>query len=35
LSEAAAGKRSARRQEQILRWFRTWVAEGLFSVIEA
>lgn len=34
LSEAAARQRSARRQEQIFRWFRTWVGEGLFAAIE-
>lgn len=35
LSEAAARQKSARQQQQIFRWFRTWIAEGLFSAIES
>ncbi|MCU0233574.1 MAG: DNA-binding domain-containing protein [Thermoanaerobaculales bacterium] len=34
LSAAAARQRSARQQDKIFRWFRTWVAEGLFAAIE-
>ena len=34
LSDAAARQESARQQQQIFRWFRTWIAEGLFSAIK-
>ena len=35
LATAAMTVRSSQRQEKIFRWFRTWVAEGLFSSVEA
>ncbi|MCG6963361.1 MAG: hypothetical protein LJE95_08855, partial [Acidobacteria bacterium] len=35
LATAAVNVRSGQRQEKIFRWFRTWVAEGLFSSVEA
>lgn len=35
LSTAAAAQKSARQQQKIFRWFRTWISEGLFSAIEA
>jgi hypothetical protein len=34
LSTAAAAQKSARQQQKIFRWFRTWISEGLFSAIE-
>jgi hypothetical protein len=34
LAAAAVKVRSGQRQEKIFRWFRTWVAEGLFSAVE-
>ena len=35
LADAAQQLRSAQRQEKIFRWFRNWVAEGLFSSVDA
>lgn len=34
LATAAAAQKSARQQQKIFRWFRTWISEGLFSAIE-
>lgn len=34
LAAAAVKVRSTQRQEKIFRWFRTWVAEGLFSGVD-
>ncbi len=34
LASAAAAQKSARQQQKIFRWFRTWIAEGLFSGIK-
>jgi len=34
LATAAAAQKSARQQQKIFRWFRTWISEGLFSGIE-
>jgi len=33
LAAAAAAQKSARQQQKIFRWFRTWISEGLFSAI--
>jgi hypothetical protein len=33
LATAAAVQKSARQQQKIFRWFRTWISEGLFSAI--
>ncbi len=33
LATAAAAQKSARHQQKIFRWFRTWISEGLFSAI--
>jgi hypothetical protein len=33
LATAAAAQKSARQQQKIFRWFRTWISEGLFSAI--
>lgn len=33
VASAAAAQKSARQQQKIFRWFRTWIAEGLFSSI--
>jgi hypothetical protein len=34
LAAAGAAQKSARQQQKIFRWFRTWISEGLFSGIE-
>ncbi|MCJ7755270.1 MAG: DNA-binding domain-containing protein, partial [Thermoanaerobaculales bacterium] len=34
LATAAAAQKSARQQQKIFQWFRTWISEGLFSDIE-
>jgi len=34
LAAAGASQRSARQQERVFRWFRTWIAEGLFSGVD-
>lgn len=34
LAEAAASQKSSRQQAQVFRWFRTWLAEGLFSGLD-
>jgi hypothetical protein len=34
LATAAADRKSARQQAQVFRWFRTWVAEGLFTGVD-
>jgi len=33
LATAAAAQKSARQQQKIFRWFRTWISQGLFSAI--
>lgn len=33
LATAAAAQKSARQQQKIFHWFRTWISEGLFSAI--
>lgn len=33
LTTAAAAQKSARQQQKIFHWFRTWISEGLFSAI--
>lgn len=35
IAAAARKLRSSRREETVFRWFRSWLAEGLFSAIEA
>ncbi len=34
IGAAALGVRASRREETVFRWFRGWIAEGLFSAIE-
>jgi hypothetical protein len=34
LATAAANQKSARQQDRVFRWFKTWIAEGLFSGVE-
>jgi len=34
LATAASAQKTARQQQKIFRWFRTWIAEGLFSSIK-
>ncbi len=34
LGSAAAAQKSVRQQARVFRWFRTWVAEGLFAGID-
>jgi hypothetical protein len=34
LAAAGASQKSARQQDRIFRWFRTWIAEGLFTGVE-
>jgi hypothetical protein len=35
LASAAGRQKSSRQQAQVFRWFRTWIAEGLFTAIES
>ena len=34
LATAGASQKSARKQDRVFRWFRTWIAEGLFSSVD-
>ncbi len=34
LAAAGACQKSARQQDRVFRWFRTWIAEGLFSGVD-
>jgi Na+/phosphate symporter len=34
LAVAAQSQKSSRQRAQIFKWFRTWIAEGLFTSIE-
>jgi hypothetical protein len=34
LAAAAADQKSARKQDRVFRWFKTWIAEGLFTGVD-